>query len=121
MSSNITAVAAMRALTSRIDQTVEGLIDAHGFALTELKATPGLVQAEFQSRAEDPVQAWCLAMTQSTDGSVRVALNKPATGGPTIALDIRIGETGVATLAEGVALAMSFLAVSEQLAAPSID
>ncbi len=121
MSASMTgsAIDAMRVLTGQIDQVVQGLVDAHGFGLAEMKAMAGLAQAEFLSSAAEPRRRWGLTMTQAVDGSLKVTLRRPVSAAA-ICLDILVGDEGIAGLAEAVALALSFVAVSEQLGACSV-
>jgi hypothetical protein len=118
------AIEAMRALTLQLDDAVEALIEAHDFSLAELKVTPLRVEANFvgPDRAAGP--RWRLAMGRSEDGQLQVALHQGDGDPPPISLHIQAGHiqaggAAVATLAEAVGLALSFVAFADQVHPPS--
>lgn len=109
------AIDAMRKLTLQIDQTIEGLMDAHGFTLSQMKATATDAIAEFVGATVDTGDPWHLTMRHPGNGELAVELAKGNGQAATVSLSVRIGSDDAKTLAEGVGLAISFVAFTEQL------
>jgi hypothetical protein len=109
------AIAGMRALTSHLDQHVEALMEAHGFSFSGLNATNSEAHALFICGNPEETAPWALTLRHSATGDMTVSLEKATGLRQQISLSILIGTDGSRTLAEGVGLAVSFAAISDQL------
>jgi hypothetical protein len=109
------AIDAMRTLTLQIDQTIEGLVDAHGFTFSQMSATATEAIAQFTGAVGDTGDPWHLTLQQPGNGELTVILARGNSQARAVTLSIRIGSQDARTLAEGVGLAISFVAFTEQL------
>ncbi len=109
------AIDGMRTLTSHIDRSIEALIEAHGFSFMEMNATNRHAFASFDYQDTQERPPWQLTLSHSTDGEMMVSLKKMQEDRQQVSLSILIGTDAARTLAEGVGLAVSFVAMSGQL------
>jgi hypothetical protein len=113
------AMDGMRALTLQIDPSIESLIEAHGFSFTGMNATDGDALALFRCQDGDGMPPWHLTIRHSAEEEMLVLLNKALGDQQQVSLSILIGTDAARTLAEGIGLAVSFVAISDQLKAAS--
>jgi len=113
------AIDGMRTLTLQIDQSIEALMEAHGFSFTGMNATDSDAQAMFRSQDGDVMPPWHLTIRHSAAEEMIVLLNKALGDQQQVSLSILIGTDAAKTLAEGIGLAVSFVAISDQLKASS--
>lgn len=102
-----------------MDEAVEALMDAHGFALVNMVAGPADATASFSAMAEGKGAPWRLTLAQPTEGAPTITLGKGSGDRPSLSLSVVVDGEEVASLAEGVGLAVSFVAFSEQMRAES--
>ncbi len=113
------AIEAMRALTAQISQPIEALIEAHGFSLTQMSVTPDEATAAFTLSGGGAGNAWFLTLTQSVAGELAVTLDNGGEERPSKSLRILVEAENRDGLAEGVALAVSFVAFSDRFRQPA--
>lgn len=113
------AIDGMRTLTLQIDQSIEALMEAHGFSFMEMKATHRDALAMFRCQDREETPPWQLTIRHSAEKDMTVLLNKMRGDQQQISLSILIGTDAARTLAEGIGLAVSFVAISDQLKASS--
>lgn len=111
------AIDGMRSLTLQIDQSIEALMEAHGFAFAEMNATNRNAYAAFRYQETEETPPWQLTLSHSMEGETTVSLDKTRGNQRQLSLSIHIGTETARTLAEGIGLAVSFVAISDQLKA----
>jgi hypothetical protein len=109
----------IRLFTSRIDPSVEALMDAHGFAFTSMNASDNHVSALYCRKDGGSSEAWQLSLNHRLDDEMSISLNKMKEDQQLLALSILVGTELTQTLAEAIGLAVSFVAVSDQIKASS--
>lgn len=109
------AIEAMRTLTQHIDQSVESLLDAHAFSFSRMDATTDQAAAYFSRSPSPGLTDWHLVMSATAGGRQTVNLSLTAGAERPICLEILVGQGGAETLAKGTALALSFIAICEQV------
>ena len=105
----------VRILMLQIDQTIESLLEAHGFAFKTIKISDRDVLALFGCAEPQGMPAWELTVKHSADDEISVSLIKGTEERPQLSLSILIGKDLAQTLAEAVGLAVSFVAFSDQM------
>jgi hypothetical protein len=103
----------MRDLTSQLDATAESLLDAHGFAMTELSASERGATARY--RASDDGGTWVLALHRRTEGTTELRLGEGEDAGARMSLSIQVERDDAAGLARSLGLVVSFLSFARQL------
>ena len=114
MYSSRSALDAMRTLAQHLDSSLEGVLEAHGFALDELKAGIGGASARFVAEAES---GWTLAIHAEGVG-MDVELTHPTQESPRILLRLKAGSEGL-SLPQAVVTAVSLIGLVEQTAPPA--
>jgi hypothetical protein len=92
-------------------------MEAHGFVFARMNATGNSADALFTNQEAADLPPWHLTLRHSADDDLTVLLTKSAADRDQISLSILVGTETAKTLAEGVGLAVSFVAFSDQLAA----
>ena len=108
------AVEAMQALTRLIDDSVEAVMDAHSFSLTELTATADGAHAIFSGGPDDLGHLWRLTLRQPRGDFAEVQMDQERNRRQWVSLRVIIGDDQAASCAEGIGMALALLTVSRQ-------
>jgi hypothetical protein len=102
------AIEAVQILTGQIDDTVEGILDSHGFTFLGIGATLVEATARFSilESAGDP--AWHLTLRRTVAGDMTADLERTADARTIFRLAILVDGKEIRDLAAAVGLAVSF-------------
>lgn len=109
------AMGELRTLFAQIDESVEAMLDAHGFSFAGLNAGADHAQMTFNGPAAPSGSTWQLAVTHSAGGELMACLTRSTGTVQAVRLTLAVGPAGAPSLSQAVALGVSFVGLADSV------